>query len=306
MAEMKTSKQTKTDNRDWAETARTLAEALPYLQQYDGKIVVIKFGGHAMSNDELMQQFARDIVLMKQCGVHPVIVHGGGPQIGAALKAQGVVSEFINGLRVTDAETMKVVEMVLAGTINKEVATAINMQGGKAVGLCGKDAMLIVAEKAMSTITDPDTGKSTEIDLGFVGNPIEVNPSVLNTFIESDLIPVIAPIGVGRDGQTYNINGDTAAGVIAGALNASRLMLLTDVSGVKDETGTVMTRLNPEKIDELRKSGVIAGGMIPKTETALDAVKSGVDAAVILDGRKANAVLLELFTPLGAGTLIHN
>ena len=279
-------------NRDSIATARTLSEALPYLQRYDGATVVIKFGGHAMSSDETMASFARDIVLMKQCNVHPVIVHGGGPAINQMLDRLNITSDFVRGKRVTDAATMEVVEMVLAGRINKKIAQAINMEGGKAVGLTGKDASLIICDPADET-------------LGLVGNPNEINPEVLHTFISSDLIPVVAPIGMDRDGNTYNINGDTAAGAIAAALNAKRLLLLTDVEGVKNADGDVLTQISAQHVKDLTKEGTIAGGMIPKTETALEAIEDGVGAVVILDGRAPNAVLLELFTEHGAGTLIR-
>jgi acetylglutamate kinase len=278
--------------RDSIATARTLSEALPFLQRYDGAVVVIKFGGHAMGDDAAMEQFARDIVLMKQVNVNPIIVHGGGPMINEMLKKQGVKSEFVNGKRVTDAETMKIVEMVLSGSVNKRIVGAINKQGGKAVGLSGKDANLMVCEKAKP-------------DLGFVGEPVKINPEVLHTFLDSDLIPVIAPVGVGADGQTYNVNGDTAAGAIAAGLDADRLLLLTDVSGVKDAEGNVITQLTPEHVAELTANGVIAGGMIPKTQTALSAIEGGVRAVVILDGRAPHACLLELFTEHGVGSLIR-
>lgn len=278
--------------RDSIATAKTLSEALPYLQRYDGAIVVIKFGGHAMGDDDAMEQFARDIVLMKQVNVNPVVVHGGGPMINEMLKKQDVQSEFVNGKRVTDKETMKIVEMVLSGSVNKRIVGAINKQGGKAVGLSGKDANLMVCEKAIP-------------DLGFVGEPTKINPEVLQTFMSSDLIPVIAPIGVGEDGQTYNVNGDTAAGAIAAGLDADRLLLLTDVSGVKDAEGNVITQLTPEHVSQLTSEGIIAGGMIPKTQTALSAIDGGVRAVVILDGRAPHACLLELFTEHGAGSLIR-
>ena len=278
--------------RDSIATARTLSEALPYLQRYDGAIVVIKFGGHAMGDDAEMEKFARDIVLMKQVNVNPIVVHGGGPMINEMLEKQGVKSEFVNGKRVTDTETMKIVEMVLSGSVNKRIVGAINKQGGKAVGLSGKDANLMVCKKA-------------EPDLGFVGEPIKINPGVLHTFLDSDLIPVIAPIGVGEDGQTFNVNGDTAAGAIAAGLDADRLLLLTDVSGVKDADGNVITQLTPAHVEKLTKAGIIAGGMIPKTQTALDAIAGGVRGVVILDGREPHACLLELFTEHGAGSLIR-
>lgn len=279
-------------NRDWIATARTLSQALPYLQRYSDAIVVIKLGGHAMTSDEAMDSFARDVVLMRQVGINPVIVHGGGPMINALLDKLEIKSEFVNGKRVTDAATMEVVEMVLSGTVNKRIVQAINKQGGRAVGLSGKDANLVVCDPA-----DPA--------LGLVGNPSEINPEVIRTLFENDLIPVIAPLGAGRKGETFNINGDTVAGAIAGALSADRLMLLTDVSGVKNADGDVLTEMNSDQIREMTASGVIAGGMIPKTETALAALEEGVKAVVILDGRAPNACLLELFTEHGAGSIIR-
>lgn len=279
-------------NRDWIATARTLSQALPYLQRYSDAIVVIKLGGHAMTSDEAMDSFARDVVLMRQVGINPVIVHGGGPMINALLDKLEIKSEFVNGKRVTDAATMEVVEMVLSGTVNKRIVQAINKQGGRAVGLSGKDANLVVCDPA-----DPA--------LGLVGNPSEINPEVIRTLFENDLIPVIAPLGAGRKGETFNINGDTVAGAIAGALSADRLLLLTDVSGVKNADGDVLTEMNSDQIREMTASGVISGGMIPKTETALAALEEGVKAVVILDGRAPNACLLELFTEHGAGSIIR-
>jgi acetylglutamate kinase len=279
-------------NRDWIATARTLSQALPYLQRYSDAIVVIKLGGHAMTSDEAMDSFARDVVLMRQVGINPVIVHGGGPMINALLDKLEIKSQFVNGKRVTDEATMEVVEMVLSGTVNKRIVQAINKQGGRAVGLSGKDANLVICDPA-----DPA--------LGLVGNPSEINPDVIRTLFENDLIPVIAPMGAGRNGETFNINGDTVAGAIAGALNADRLLLLTDVSGVKNADGDVLTEMNSDQIREMTASGVIAGGMIPKTETALAALEEGVKAVVILDGRAPNACLLELFTEHGAGSIIR-
>ncbi len=279
--------------RDWIATARTLAEALPYLQRYTGATVVIKLGGHAMGDDAAMADFARDVVLMKQVGVNPVIVHGGGPMITRMLERLGIESKFHAGKRITDEATIEVVEMVLSGRINKRIVQAINAQGGKAVGLSGKDAGLILCERARP-------------DLGFVGEPVEVNPGVLRTLFASDYIPVVAPLGFGRGGETYNINGDTVAGAVAAALKADRLLLLTDVPGVKDESGEVVTELTPANVRAMIAEGVIAGGMIPKTETALAALEGGVRAVVILDGRAPHACLLELFTDHGAGTLIRN
>jgi acetylglutamate kinase len=277
---------------DWISTARTLSEALPYLQRYTGAIVVIKFGGHAMGDADELASFARDIVLMRQVGVNPVIVHGGGPMINDMLKRLNITSEFVRGKRVTDAATMEVVEMVLSGLVNKRIVQAINDEGGKAVGLSGKDARLMMCE--------PD-----DPELGFVGVPNQVNPELLHHLFTAGMIPVVAPLGAGPDGETYNVNGDTAAGAIAAALKADRFLLLTDVAGVKDEFGDVVTQLHPDNVRELTKKGVISGGMIPKTETALAAIAGGVRAVVILDGRAPNACLLELFTDHGAGSIIR-
>lgn len=280
-------------NRDWIATARTLSQALPYLQRYTDAIVVIKLGGHAMGSDEAMEEFARDVVLMQQVGVNPVVVHGGGPMINAMLDKLGIESTFVNGKRVTDKATVEVVEMVLSGLVNKRIVAAINAQGGKAVGVSGKDANLILCEQ-------------THPDLGFVGTPDKINTDVLHDMFRSNTIPVIAPLGAGRAGETFNINGDTAAGAIAGALKADRLLLLTDVAGVKNAAGEVVTELTADQIREMTAEGVIAGGMIPKTETALDAIDRGVRAVVILDGRAPNACLLELYTEHGAGSLIRD
>jgi acetylglutamate kinase len=279
-------------NSNWIETAQTLSAALPYLQRYDDAIIVIKLGGHAMGSDEAMDLFARDVVLMQQVGINPVIVHGGGPMINDMLARLGVKSEFVDGKRVTDAATVEVVEMVLSGSVNKRIVQAINRQGGRGVGLSGKDAAMIRCKPAQP-------------ELGFVGEPVEVNPDVLRQMFEANIIPVIAPLGFGDDGETFNINGDTAAGAVAAALKADRLLLLTDVAGVKDATGEVVTELTASYIRKLTEDGVIAGGMIPKTETALAALEGGVRAAVILDGRAPNACLLELFTPHGAGSMIR-
>jgi len=279
-------------HRDRTATARTLSDALPLLQRYDGATVVVKFGGNAMGNDDDMDSFARDIVLMQQVGVNPVIVHGGGPMINDMLAKLGIKSEFVDGKRVTDAATVEVVEMVLSGRVNKRIVQAINAQGGKAVGLSGKDANLMICEQ-------------TSPELGFVGTPVEMDASVLHTLFGADTIPVIAPLGAGRNGETYNINGDTAAGAIATALKADRLLLLTDVAGVKDASGKVLTELTPKHIRELTNDGTVNGGMIPKTETALAAIKGGVRGVVILDGRAPNACLLELYTDHGAGSLIR-
>lgn len=283
---------TRNMNRDWIATAETLSNALPYLQRYTDAIVVIKLGGNAMGSDDAMDMFARDVVLMQQVGINPVVVHGGGPMINALLEKLDIASEFVNGKRVTDQATVEVVEMVLSGLVNKRIVQAINRQGGRAVGVSGKDANLMVCDQ-----TDPA--------LGFVGTPAEMDPKLLHTLFERDMIPVIAPLGAGRDGETFNVNGDTAAGAIAAALKADRLLLLTDVSGVKNSDGAVVTELKAEQIRQMTRDGVIAGGMIPKTETALDAIGGGVRAVVILDGRAPNACLLELFTEHGAGSLIR-
>ncbi len=281
-------------NRDWIATARTLSEALPYLQRYSGAVVVVKFGGNAMGDADAMAEFARDIVLMRQVGMNPVVVHGGGPMINEMLDKLGIKSEFIRGKRVTDQATVEVVEMVLTGLVNKRIVQAIMDEGGRAVGLSGKDDDLMVAEA-----DDPE--------LGFVGRPIEMNVQVLRDLYDAGIIPVVAPVATGEDPlETFNVNGDTAAGAIAGALKADRLLLLTDVAGVKDDTGEVVTQLSPEQVRELTESGVIAGGMIPKTETALKAIEDGVRAVVILDGRIPNACLIELFTEHGAGSIIRN
>ena len=287
----------------WRSTARILVEALPYILQYDSKIIVVKFGGNAMTGT-VAEDFAQDIVLMKQTGMEPVIVHGGGPQIGAMLKKLAIPSAFVDGLRVTDQAAMEVVEMVLSGTINKQIVTGINAAGGHAVGLSGKDGNLVIAKKIERLKIDPVTHESKPIDLGFVGEPEKINPEVLRTFIKSDLIPVIAPVGVGRHGETFNINADTVAGSVAGAMQAERLVLLTDVEGVLDQEGKLMPRLSLLEARTLIANGTISGGMIPKIETAIDAVENGVGAAVILDGRIPHVLLLELFTQHGAGTLI--
>ena len=280
------------DIQDWTETARTLSQALPYMQRYDNAIVVIKLGGHAMGSDEAMQMFARDVVLMRQVGINPVIINGGGPMINQMLEKLNIKSEFVNGKRVTDEATMEVVEMVLSGSVNKRIVQAINNQGGSAVGLSGKDANLILCEQADSA-------------LGLVGDLTMIDPTVLQTLFSIDMIPVIAPLGAGKNGETYNINGDTVAGAIAAALTADRLLLLTDVEGVKNVHGEVIAELTADQIKEMIASGTIVGGMIPKTETALSAIEGGVLAAVILDGRAPNACLLELFTKQGAGTIIR-
>ena len=287
-------------------TAKTLSEALPYIQRYAGQIIVVKYGGHAMVDPSLSAGFARDVVLLKALGIHPVVVHGGGPQIGNLLEKLGIRSEFKGGLRVTDEETMEVVEMVLSGPINKSIVRAINQAGGKAVGLSGSDGNLIRAEKATKTSKDPDSHIEQVLDLGFVGEPSAVDTTVLDAMLRADanLIPVVAPVGVGADGSRYNINADTAAGALAAALGASRLLLLTDVAGVLDKDKNLMREIPVADIPGLIADGTAAGGMIPKLETAAHSVNHGVGAAVILDGRAPHALLLELFTEHGAGTLV--
>lgn len=285
--------------------AQTLSAALPYMRQFAGQTVVVKYGGHAMGDPALAEKFAEDIVLLNQVGIEPVVVHGGGPQIKKMLERLKIQSEFVDGLRVTDKATVDIVEMVLAGSINAEIVTAINRAGGFAVGLSGKDGNLIKCRKLRRTRKDPDSSIEKVLDLGFVGEPTEVNTHVLEQFEQSDVIPVIAPIGYGEAGETFNINADNAAGAIASALHATRLLMLTDVAGVLDKAGNLIPEMTVEQARRLMNDGTISGGMIPKIETCLHAVESGVEAAVIMDGRVPNAVLLELFTPHGAGTLIR-
>ncbi len=293
------------DHEIWLEKAGILAEALPFMREHSGETVVVKYGGHAMGDENSAQRFASDVVLLKQVGINPIVVHGGGPQIGAMLERLRIQSSFVDGLRVTDAATVEIVEMVLCGSINKAIVTAINKAGGFAVGMSGKDGNLIKARKLRRSKKDPGSNIEKILDLGFVGEPSEINPHILDTFEESDIIPVIAPIGVGPNGETYNINADTAAGAIAAAAGATRLLMLTDIAGVLDDTGRLIKEMTVERAKTLIQSGTISGGMIPKVETCLDAVDQGVEAAVIVDGRVPHAVLLELFTPHGAGTLIR-
>ncbi len=287
----------------WRSTARVLVEALPYILQYDGQTIVVKYGGNAMKGG-VSEHFAQDIVLMKQTGIDPIIVHGGGPQIGSMLERLDIPSNFVDGLRVTDEAAIEIVEMVLTGSINKQIVSGINAAGGRAVGISGKDGNLVIARKLERAKLDPHTLQSKLIDLGFVGEPETVNSEVLRNIIKSALIPVVAPIGVGRKGETYNINADTVAGAVAGAMSAMRLLLLTDVEGVLDRDGKLIPRLTVAEARELIANGTISGGMIPKMETAIEAVEGGVKAAVILDGRIPHVVLLELFTEHGAGTMI--
>ena len=283
----------------------TLIEALPYLQRYAAKTFVVKYGGHAMGDAGLAADFAEDIVLLKAVGINPVVVHGGGPQIGAMLKRLDIRSEFVDGLRVTDAATAEIAEMVLAGSINKEIVAAINRAGGLAAGISGKDANLVRAEKVSRIARDPDSNIEREIDLGFVGEPAHIDRTLIDTLLAAGITPVIAPVAAGDDGHTYNINADTMAGAIASAIGAARFFLLTDVAGVMGGDGAVLTDLDPAKIAGLVADGTISGGMIPKIETCVAAVTAGVDAAVILDGRVPHAMLLEIFTRRGVGTLVH-
>lgn len=286
--------------------AETLVEALPYIQRYTGKTFVVKYGGHAMGDPEAARDFAEDVVLMKAVGINVVVVHGGGPQIGAMLKRLGVESQFVGGLRVTDAETAQIAEMVLAGSINKEIVSWIAGAGGRAVGISGKDGGLVVCEKVGGKrAPDPNSGIERHVDLGFVGDPVAVDRRILDSLSTDGVIPVIAPVGIGADGHTYNINADTMAGAIAAELKASRFFLLTDVPGVLDKEGELMTDLRPADVARLEGDGTISGGMIPKLETCVRAVEGGVDAAVILDGRVPHAMLLEVFTDRGAGTLVR-
>ncbi len=287
-----------TDTKHWLRTARTLTDALPYMQKYAGKRFVIKFGGHAMVDPELSRVFAEDIALLRQVGILPIVVHGGGPQISTMLKRLGIESRFVDGLRVTDAATVEVVEMILTGSINKQIVAAINAEGGRAIGLSGKDDNLLLAKPA-EMVKD-----GQRVDLGFVGEPDKVNPRIIEYLEDAGIVPVIAPVGFGPDGKTYNINADTAAGAIAGAVGAARLLALTDVEGVLDKQGTLIPELTASQVRALAADGTISGGMIPKLETCLMAVERGVEAAVILDGRVPHAMLLEIFTPQGVGTLV--
>lgn len=291
---------------DAAHIAEVLSEALPYIRRFVGKTLVIKYGGNAMESEELKTGFARDIVLMKAVGINPVVVHGGGPQIADLLKRLNIKSEFISGMRVTDGQTMDVVEMVLGGQVNKDIVNLINSHGGNAIGLTGKDAHLIRARKLTVTRQAPDMQKPEIIDIGQVGEVASVNVELLNMLVQGDFIPVIAPIGVGPNGESYNINADLVAGKVAEALNAEKLMLLTDIAGLLDKQGNVLTGLNTAQVDELIADGTIYGGMLPKIRCALEAVQENVRSAHIIDGRVPHAVLLEIFTDHGVGTLITN
>ena len=295
----------KPDMADLLRTAATLSEALPYLRRFSGATFVIKYGGHAMGDAGLSEAFARDIVLAKQVGINPVVVHGGGPQIGEMLARLAIKSEFIDGLRVTDKESVGIVEMVLSGQINKQIVTSINAAGGHAVGLSGKDAQLIEARKLRRSQRDPDSNIEQILDLGFVGEPARINPGILQVFKKSDIIPVIAPIGIGPNGETYNINADTVAGAVATALGAAKLVMLTDVAGVMDASGDLISRMSAAEARALMQDDTITGGMIPKLETCLNYVEASSGAAHILDGRLAHVVLLEIFTEHGTGTMIE-
>ena len=294
------------DTKSAQETARVLIEALPYIQRFTGKTIVVKFGGNAMVDDQLKEHFARDIVLMKLVGMNPVVVHGGGPQIGDLLKRLQIESRFVEGMRVTDSDTMDVVEMVLGGSVNKEIVSLLNHNGGKAVGLTGKDGQLIRARKLKVRHKTPEMSAPEIIDIGHVGEVESVSTDVLDMLVNSDFIPVIAPIGVGPDGASYNINADLVAGKIAEVLKAEKLMLLTNIEGLKNKEGKVLTGLSTEQVDALIEDGTIYGGMLPKIGCALSAVNAGVNSAHIIDGRVPHAVLLEIFTDTGVGTLITN
>ena len=290
---------------DPQEQARILSEALPHMQQYDEEIIVVKYGGHAMGDEQAARDFARDIVLLEQAAINPVVVHGGGPQIAAMLKKLGIKSEFAAGLRVTDEATIEIVEMVLAGSINKQIVGYINAAGGKAIGLCGKDGNMVTAKKATRTVVDPDSMIEKVVDLGFVGEPEKVDLFVLNAVLGKEMIPVLAPVATSADGGTFNVNADTFAGAIAGALKAKRLLLLTDVPGVLDKDKNLITDLSVADARRLIADGTISGGMIPKVETCIYALDAGVEGVVIMDGKVPHAVLLELMTDHGIGTLMH-
>ncbi|MBT5107823.1 MAG: acetylglutamate kinase [Rhodospirillaceae bacterium] len=299
------SKKIKEQRIEWLAKAGILTEALPFMRRYAGQTIVIKYGGHAMGDAALARVFASDVVLLKQVGINPIIVHGGGPQIGSMLERMAIKSEFIDGLRVTDKATVEIVEMVLSGQINKQIVAAISEAGGRAIGLSGKDGGLIGATKLHRKRRDPDSNIEKVLDLGFVGEPTSVDPHVLNVLASSDFIPVVAPIGIGADGETYNINADTAAGAIAVAAKATRLLMLTDVEGVLDKDGALIQEMSVADAHDRRTDGTLTGGMIPKVETCVDAITGGVEGAVIVDGRAPHAILLEIFTEHGSGTMIR-
>ena len=291
--------------KDWLSNADMLTGALPYMQKYNGSIIVIKYGGNAMADSELVESFCNDIVFLKQSGLRPVIVHGGGPQIGSMLERLGIKTKFESGMRITDANTLEVVEMVLAGKINKDIASKINSAGGKAVGVSGKDGSMIIAEKLTKKKNLDESNIEKIIDLGFVGVPKKINNELIETLIADDFVPIIAPLGVGIDGKTYNINADNAAGAIASSLKSKRFLILTDVKGVLNSDQNLIEEINEKEIEDMINSGEVSGGMIPKLNTCIESIKEGVEAAVIVDGRVKHAVLLELFTDHGAGTLIR-
>lgn len=289
----------------WLKTVKTLSEALPYMRQFAGETFVIKYGGAAMGDPALARQFAEDIVLLKQVGINPIVVHGGGPQIGKMLDRLKIQSSFIDGLRVTDAAAVEIVEMVLCGSINKQIVSEINAAGGVAVGISGKDGHMIEARKLRRSVRDPDSNIEKILDLGFVGEPVRIDPTVIQEFVESNIIPVIAPIGVGPNGETYNINADTAAGAMAAALAAAKLLILTDVPGILNKEGLLISELSTGEVNALIKNGTISGGMIPKVETCMHALENDAEAAHILDGRLPHVLLLEVFTKYGAGTMMY-
>lgn len=289
----------------WLRVAATISEALPYMRKFAGAVFVIKYGGHAMGDEGLADRFARDVVLLKQVGIHPIVVHGGGPQIGAMLERLKIQSNFVDGLRVTDSATVEIVEMVLSGSINKQIVDAINRAGGRAIGLSGKDGHMIEARKLTRTTRDPDSNIEKVLDLGFVGEPERIDTTVLDEFRKSDIIPVIAPIGAGRNGETYNINADTAAGALAGAMRAAKLIMLTDVAGLMNRNKELISELSVEEARMLMKDGTISGGMIPKIETCIHALEQDVRSVHILDGRVPHVMLIETFTKYGVGTMIR-
>jgi acetylglutamate kinase len=300
----KISLQKEKNRLEWSKKAEILCEALPYMTKFAGETIVIKFGGSAMGDNSNLKNFAQNIVLLKQIGMNPIIIHGGGPQIGQMLAKLNIKSSFVDGLRITDSDTVDVVEMVLAGSINKMIVKEINAAGGKAIGLCGKDANLIKAKKISRTKKDPDSNIEKILNLGFVGEPYKINPEILTMFEDSDIIPVIAPIGIGDNGETFNINADTAAGAIAGAVEAVKLVILSDVDGVMLPNGELVSHLNIATARQMIKDNIITGGMIPKIETCINAIETGVDFAHILNGSVDNILLMEIFTESGAGTMI--
>lgn len=290
---------------EWIKTVTTLSEALPYMRQFSGETFVVKYGGAAMGDSKLAKQFASDIVLLKQVGINPIVVHGGGPQIGKMLERLKIQSSFIDGLRVTDAAAVEIVEMVLSGSINKQIVSEINNAGGMAVGISGKDGHLIEARKLRRSVRDPDSNIEKILDLGFVGEPVRINPTIIQEFVDSNIIPVIAPIGVGPNGETFNINADTAAGAIAAAMAAAKLMFLTDVQGIINKDGELISELSMNEARKLIKDNTVSGGMIPKIETCIHALENDAEAVHILDGRLPHVLLLEIFTKYGAGTMMY-